>query len=54
MDPYPESALLLPSDTVEQELIKDPSSELIEPLSEESKVMVDGTSWVNLESTGRC
>jgi hypothetical protein len=41
------------SDRVEQELIKDPSSELIEPSSEQSKEMVDGSGYSGSQAAGQ-
>jgi hypothetical protein len=41
------------SDRVEQELIKDPSSELIEPSSEQSKEMVDGSGQAGSQAAWR-
>lgn len=42
------------SEAVEQELIKDPSSELIEPSSEESKEMVEGCIQGDCGGVGSC
>jgi len=41
------------SDRVEQELIRDPSSELIEPSSEPSKEMADGSGYSGLHAAWR-
>jgi hypothetical protein len=41
------------SERVEQELIKDPSSELMEPSSEQSKEMVDGSGHSGSQAAWR-